>query len=195
MNLLLARHGQSLFNRDGLSPVDSPLTTLGREQARLLGAWLADQEPVTGFYASSLQRARETAEIVNTFLRMEVSTLDELREADEYPLPHVPRHLGPFDALAASPPDEIYRAFRQRIERAMRSIMDTHLEGTVLVVAHGGSLGVLLRSLLGAPAVLFSTDNCALHRLSWRSIETDATAGGRWILHYLNRRSHLDGHG
>ena len=87
-----------------------------------------------------MQRARETAEIVNSFLRMEVNFFDELCEADEYPLPHVPRHLGPFDALASSPPDEIYQAFRRRIEGAMRWIVDTHPEGTVLVVAHGGSL-------------------------------------------------------
>jgi broad specificity phosphatase PhoE len=189
--LLLTRHGESEFNRDGLSPVDSPLTELGREQAQRLGAWLAEHETIDAFYASTLTRARQTAEIVNQFLQMDVTYWDDLREADEYPLPHVPRHSEPLDPFAASPPDEVHRAFRARIECAVARIVEAHPEGTVLVVAHGGSLGVLLRLLTGAPAALFSTDNCTLHKLSWRSPDVDARLGGHWILHYLNRRSHL----
>jgi broad specificity phosphatase PhoE len=192
MHLLLTRHGQSVFNRDGLSPVDSPLTELGCEQARQLGAWLAGHETPTGFYASTLRRAHQTAEIINGFLQMAVSFLDDLREAEEYPLPHVPRQSNPLAPLGASLPDETYQAFRARIERAAALIMDAHPDGKVLVVAHGGSLGVMIRLLLGAPTALISTDNCALHKLSWHAPQVDARLGGHWIVHYLNQRAHLD---
>jgi broad specificity phosphatase PhoE len=193
MYLLLTRHGESVFNRDGLSPMDSPLTELGHEQARLLGAWLAEHETVTAFYASPLRRARQTAEILNSYLQMEVTYLDDLREADDYPLPHVPSHSELLAPCDSSPPDQFYQAFRDRIERATALIVNGDPDGSVLVVAHGGSLGILIRLLLGAPAALISTDNCALHKLSWRPPQADANMGGHWIVHYLNRRSHLDG--
>lgn len=192
MYLLLTRHGESEFNRDGLSPVDSPLTELGREQARRLGVWLAEYETIDAFYASTLTRSRQTAEIINRYLQMDVTYWDDLREADEYPLPHVPQHSEPLAPHAASPPDLVYQAFRARIERACARILDAHPEGTVLVVSHGGSLGVLLRLLTGAPAALFATDNCALHKLQWQAPSVNARFGGRWMLHYLNWRAHLD---
>ena len=192
VHLLLTRHGESVFNRDRLSPVDSPLTELGRREARLLGSWLAEHEELAAIYTSTLRRARETAELINGFLQIEVSFLDDLREADEYPVPHVPRHVDPLDPLASSPADQTYQAFRARVKRATGLILNATPESNVLVVAHGGSLGIMIRLLLGAPAALISTDNCALHRLSWRPTEDDARLGGRWIVHYLNRRAHLD---
>jgi broad specificity phosphatase PhoE len=192
MYLLVARHGESEFNRDGRSPVDSPLTAQGRDQARRLGAWLLEHEPVDALYSSPVLRARQTAEIVGSFLQMEATYLDDLREADEYPLPHVPLQRGPLYPAASSPPDAIYQALRSRVRRAIASLLEAHHDGNVLVIAHGGSIGALFRVLWGSPATLISSDNCALHKLSWRTWEADGQAGGRWIVHYLNRRTHLD---
>jgi broad specificity phosphatase PhoE len=172
--------------------VESPLTDVGREQARRLGVWLAEHQAIGAFYASPLLRARQTAEIVNRFLGMEIAFLGDLCEAEEYLVAHVPQHADPLVPLAATQPDSLYEAFRSQVERAMAYLMEAETEHSVLVIAHGGTLGTLIRLLLGAPAALISTDNCALHRLSWQHPEADPKLGGHWLVHYLNRRAHLD---
>jgi uncharacterized phosphatase len=193
--LLLTRHGEAVSNRRGLSAVDSPLTDLGRQQAHLLGRWLATHETLTAFYASPLLRARQTAEIVNRFLRMEIVYLDDLREAEEHLVAYVPRHSDPLAPLSSSPPGRYYESFRAQVMAATRSIVAAQPAGKVLVVAHGGTLGTMLRSLLGTPAALLTTDNCAMHKLIWYPLDAEAQRGGHWNVQYLNRRVHLDGQG
>ncbi len=41
LELLLIRHGESTYNRDGTGGLNSELTELGVEQARRLCPWLA----------------------------------------------------------------------------------------------------------------------------------------------------------
>jgi broad specificity phosphatase PhoE len=76
--LSLVRHGQSTGNAAhdaaiangaevvdvGERDADAPLTELGREQARALGGWLADQPGVAATWCSPYVRARLTADIV-----------------------------------------------------------------------------------------------------------------------------------
>jgi broad specificity phosphatase PhoE len=64
--VVLTRHGESVFNR--LNEVfhgsmDSPLIDAGREQARKLGRVLRAL-PIRAVYASTVARARDTAEII-----------------------------------------------------------------------------------------------------------------------------------
>ena len=99
MNLLLARHGESEWIVGGdEAGSNSPLTDRGRQQARLLGRWLAanplgssPSEPalssakgrsheIDAIYASPLIRARETAEIVAVELGLPVTLDHDLRE-------------------------------------------------------------------------------------------------------------------
>jgi broad specificity phosphatase PhoE len=62
--LLLVRHGETDWNRDGRwqGGSDTELNDLGREQARALAGELNGGIDVV--YSSDLARARETAEIV-----------------------------------------------------------------------------------------------------------------------------------
>src|ERR1700710_2922876 len=60
MEIVLVRHGQPEWIRDGLSVVDPPLTELGAEQAEQTGAVLA-AESFDEVIVSPLQRARQTA--------------------------------------------------------------------------------------------------------------------------------------
>jgi broad specificity phosphatase PhoE len=67
LEILLVRHGESEGNAQdrmqGRS--DFPLTELGRNQARRLGAWLAERRlEWHALYVSPLLRAKETAELV-----------------------------------------------------------------------------------------------------------------------------------
>ncbi len=63
MELLLVRHAQPEWVRDGLNVVDPPLTELGRRQAAALAGAMAGLE-LDEVLVSPLQRARQTAEPV-----------------------------------------------------------------------------------------------------------------------------------
>ena len=65
MRLLIIRHGESEWNRQGLyqGQYDAPLSELGLKQADALGQRLSN-EPIFSIYTSPLQRAAKTAEAV-----------------------------------------------------------------------------------------------------------------------------------
>jgi probable phosphoglycerate mutase len=60
VELVLVRHGEPEWVRDGYSVDDPPLTARGHAQARLLGERLADEQ-FDDVFVSPLVRARETA--------------------------------------------------------------------------------------------------------------------------------------
>jgi broad specificity phosphatase PhoE len=190
MNLLLARHGESEWMvRGDEAGFNSPLTDRGRQQARLLGRWLtAKQEGTDAIYASPLVRARETAEIVAAELHLPVKLDDDLREfevsywhdSDDYAPPYINGH-----AVSPAYLPESYLPFQSRVQRATGRILEAHPQGTVLIVAHGGTVGTIVRCLLGAHSFGINTDATGLHGLNWN--------GSRWLVEFMNRREHLLG--
>ena len=80
--LLLARHGETADNADGLilGHRDPPLSRAGREQAAALAASLGTA--IVAMWCSPLLRARQTAEIVADALGVEPTVLDDLIESD-----------------------------------------------------------------------------------------------------------------
>jgi broad specificity phosphatase PhoE len=148
--LLLARHGETDWNRDrrvqGHS--DQPLNETGRAQSHALADELEDL-PVDAVYSSDLARALETARIVADRLGLPVTPLHDLRE----------KNFGTWEGLTD---EEVFRRFpearsghwgdgetpdelSERVLRALRRIAAEHPDGHVLVVAHGGPLRALLR--------------------------------------------------
>src|SRR5262245_61148418 len=81
MRLLLARHGQSLWNemRRFQGTADVALSDLSRAQAAALGQALGRYR-VAAAYASPMRRAMETAEIALAEAGVPLTPLDELRE-------------------------------------------------------------------------------------------------------------------
>lgn len=184
LELVLARHGQSAANVDRSLGPDTDLTDLGRRQAERLGAWLAGQGyAFSAIYCSPLRRARQTAEIANAHLGVEIVVDADLRETEVPYLAQLPERAGPLGADAAPPFAAAYERMRQRVMRATVRILAEQAAGQVLVVAHGGSLGTMVRTILGSHALLVRTDQAAFHVLSW--------LGGRWNLQYVNRQEHL----
>jgi uncharacterized phosphatase len=186
--LVLARHGQSYGNLDHSLGPDTDLTDLGREQAARLGEWLAEQEyQFTTIYCSTLRRARQTAEIVNEHLGLEIVFDPDLRESEGDHLSELPLRSHPLDAEPEPPFGPQYEAIRERVVRATTRILDENPESQVLVVAHAGTLATILRSILGAHSVIVGTEQAAVHALHWDGV--------RWFLQYVNRQEHLVGIG
>ncbi|KAH8161642.1 hypothetical protein CIB48_g6599 [Xylaria polymorpha] len=166
MRLLLIRHGESVDNVAGLyaGSRDSPLTTHGVLQAKRLGVHIASRRAITGhiqhLFASNLQRAYQTAEAIadacqsqsgdaTSLETLGVIRVEELREKD-----FGSSEGKKFGIRESEDGSESSVSMRLRIDR----FLDHHLSptidqlaaenATVVVVAHGIILGVLLKALL-----------------------------------------------
>lgn len=150
--LLVVRHGQSLWNSQGRwqGSADPPLTDFGRSQALAAASELGDVEHV---WASDLERAAETAQIIATALDLAPPQLHPgLREGG----------LGPWQGLTTDEIDAGWPGYRkqdlrpagaedpdlveQRVLSALRQI-SASTPGRVLVVSHAGCLYALRRSI------------------------------------------------
>jgi broad specificity phosphatase PhoE len=172
LELLLIRHGESTFNRDGTGGMDSPLTDLGIEQAKRLGPWLAKNATIVALYSSTMLRARQTAELIAPHLHLPIQFDPELCEADfdialtlnKFSDP--PSAIGgPAFTLDQMTPD--YQVFQSRVVDAIRKIVSAHESGTIAVVTHGGVIATLLRTIFGAHQVSVYADNTGMLLLRW----------------------------
>ncbi len=180
LELVLARHGQSHGNLDRSLGPDTDLTDLGRRQAGRLRDWLVEQGyEFAALYCSPLSRARQTAEIVNVRFGLEIVFDPDLRETQVPYLDYLPARQDPLGREPELPSRPEYEQMRYRVARATRRILEDNAEGQVLIVAHSGSLGTMLRCILGTHALLIRTEQAAVHALRWEQ--------GRWSLQYLNR--------
>lgn len=196
MDLILIRHGQSQWNLDQTGGEDAPLTALGREQARRAGIYCKSQFHLCALYASSYQRARGTAEIINSFLNLEqITFMDGLREFSEEYSDQMPRFASPLAALEVMPaiqPADIsayYITFHERILRALREILNAHADlydtdAQIGIVSHGGSMGTMIRALAGSHHFSLNTENTGIHILRWQH--------QRWHILSINRTEHLE---
>jgi broad specificity phosphatase PhoE len=184
LELVLARHGQSYGNLDRSLGPDTDLTDLGRQQAGRLGNWLAGKGyRFTALYCSSLRRARQTAEILNAHYGLKIRFDADLRETEVPYLGVLPQRGQPLGGEPSPPFGAEYEQMRERVARATARILAENPEGQVLVVAHGGTLGTMLRTILGTHALLLRTELAAVHCLRWEE--------GRWNLQYVNRQDYL----
>ncbi len=140
--LLLARHGETDWNREGRWQgwADPPLNETGRAQARILSVQLA-ATPFDAVYSSDLQRARETAEIVAAPHGLPVIVDRGLREID----------VGSWSGLTRAeiadrfpdggrPDGETHEQLAARVRAAVTRIARAHPGGRVLLVGHGGTI-------------------------------------------------------
>lgn len=82
--IFIIRHGQTEWNlaRRMQGRLDSPLTHAGMEQAHSHGALLKGLTPIDAMYVSPSGRTRETAYIINSYVRAPVEYEDALLERD-----------------------------------------------------------------------------------------------------------------
>ena len=164
MQLLLIRHGQSVANAEGRLQgiMDSPLSDLGREQARALARRLVGEGwSLSAIHTSDQSRAAETAEILGAALGAPVFPDERLREYDigvltglafadvERLHPDIGQALRQSPVWPAIPGEEGGEAFIGRIVSVLEDIRSAQGGGqAVAVVSHGRTLSMILAYLV-----------------------------------------------
>ena len=206
-DLYLIRHGQAVSN---VEPVvggmrgDTGLTALGREQAGRLRDRLAASGEIRAdvLIASSLPRARETAEIVAPAFGLPIRFDDEVQELrvgeadgmtiEEHKAAHGWVDLEDEPLRPIAPGGEGWGQFVLRASVALERITREHRGKTVVIVTHGGVIDVSFvhffgMSALRVPPAGFLTRNTSLTQ--WQ--EEPHRAGKRWRLVRYNDDAHL----
>lgn len=154
--LIFVRHGQSEANLAGVyagQRADVALTPHGRDQAKAAGK-LLKREAIDTIFASDLDRAQTTAEIIAHEVGYPIGKIitdARIREINVGELTGKPDHgFTSFLEIAAAGEDttiETPEVVSARL-RPFLAELHSHYEGkTVLIVAHAG-LGRVLRSML-----------------------------------------------
>jgi broad specificity phosphatase PhoE len=151
--LLLVRHGETDWNRDGRwqGHSDTHLNDVGREQAARVAGEVNGVDVV---YSSDLARARETADIVAARLGLPVRLDERLRERSfgawegktgpEIELEFRDAHSRWVAGEGPGAEDaEAFADFAARVQDFLADVLARHPDETALVVAHGGSIRVI----------------------------------------------------
>lgn len=205
MHLLLIRHGETDWNTEFRiqGRTDTPLNARGLAQAERLSERLAAEEQVDVLYTSPLARACVTAQKIGQKLGLPPIEDERLVE----------QHFGELEGLTFQElerryPDFIHRwreskkqlalpggetigEFQNRVQAFLNQVYGAHPNASVMVVTHGGTLRVMLATLLGLEIERrwpFAFDNTSLSKVEW--------TGSRVDVRLLNDICHLrDGHG
>ena len=160
--LIVIRHGETAWNRERRmqGTTDTPLSDVGRAQARAVGQRLAGRG-FTALYSSDLSRARDTARVIAEHAQRDLVTDPRLQE----------RRFGIFEGLTHAEiqeryPDELARfqsrdpdwvvpggesarGFMRRCLGCLSEIAERHGGAEVVVVTHGLVLDSLYRAAHG----------------------------------------------
>ncbi len=187
--LILVRHGETVWNREGRiqGHLDSALTEEGIAQAIACGQRLAG-EPIDAFYCSDMGRAQRTAQLIGQSLVLEPALRADLRERAfgegegltyteiDQRFPEAFSRERAVDEHYAVPGGESKRQFHDRVVSALTGIAEQHAGQAVLIVTHGGVLGVVHRWIHREPVASphkVAIPNVAINRIvhadgAWR---------------------------
>lgn len=205
--LLVVRHGESnvTVNRQIGGPLTcSGLSDLGRQQAKRLRdrAAVGELPSIDEIWASTMPRAKETAQILNEALDLELQIEQDFEEfrpgvVDGMLFDDYIEKFGMIDQLG-EPYKEISEGgesrvtFFARVGRAFDDLVAARPGKTLLVVCHGGVIDVLFRRLLGIhseAAFQLWTTNTSVTEF----VTTSHGPPRLWRLGRYNDSSHLHG--
>jgi broad specificity phosphatase PhoE len=202
LRLLLVRHAETEWNRAGRYQgcIDTRLSPIGREQARLLAQRLMSIQ-VDAVYTSPLARAVETAEaiahshglpIVQDPAFSEIChgeweglTVEEVEA--RFPDQVIMRRVHP--ERVTMPNGESLAQVRDRALQGLARVEANHTEGRVCIIMHDAPLKMLLLHVMGLGPESF-------WRLAMAStgLSTVKVQQLRRLIHSINDVSHLAGH-
>jgi broad specificity phosphatase PhoE len=196
--LLLIRHGQTKLHRADRfwGKTDIELSVTGIRQAEQLRNRLA-RHKIDAFYASTLSRAIDTAEIIASRHKVRVTQVAELCECNfgyaegltfreiSQKYPELARELSERKAVSF-PGGESLEQLDKRVRSFSETLKRLKPPSTVAIVAHGGPLRLMVCNLLGLGIehwLQISVDHASL------SIVETYPRGA--IINLLNDVSHL----
>jgi probable phosphoglycerate mutase len=208
VHLYLVRQGQGFLNFPDWAKgnTDEPLTELGQKQAAALAAFLPTRLPeVDIIYASTMQRARETAEVLARAYDMPICFDDRLRELGNNQIDHtaftsdtLPNQYVDFWAsarpFAPSMLDgdnvESWMHFRTRVGSFIESLPARHHDQTIIAVCHGGVIEAAFQHIFNVGpwqrCETWTSNTAVTH---FQLVEHPDREG--WRLHSHNRTDHL----
>ena len=166
--ILLARHGETDWNRDGRWQgwADPPLNDTGRAQARELAEQLRET-PFDAVYSSDLRRAFETAQIVAAPHGVPVVADPGLREIDVGSWSGLTRaELAERFPDGSRPDGETREQHQARVLAAVERLARDHPGERILIVTHGGTMRALHGHVSDAP--FHPVPNCGVLELHFR---------------------------
>ncbi len=197
MELLLVRHAQPEWTRDGMTIVDPPLTELGRRQAAALAGAMAGLE-LDEVLVSPLMRARQTsAPVLEALGRSEDIDLwlEEIRDPKWHGSPaeraaeayRELRDRAPADRWRGLTGGEDIREFVDRIRLGAEKFLQERgvhrVEGElpvwhiaepgrrIALIAHAGTNTIFICHLLGLPPTPWEWDRMVLRHASISRLE------------------------
>lgn len=180
MILLVIRHGESeadlLDVHEGRA--DFALTERGHRQAEAMANYVADNYNISKIYASTLTRAKQTAQHLSDKTGISIIFDENLMEFNNGLLAGLPRAVVrekypevpdlPIDKAVYGQESQV--EFRQRAENALSRIMnEAENDETIAVVSHGGMINQLYRSFFNMPVdciYFFNTADTGIHMWS-----------------------------
>ncbi|KJS80178.1 MAG: phosphoglycerate mutase [Peptococcaceae bacterium BICA1-8] len=161
IRIIFVRHGQTAWNDLGLyqGHTDVPLNKAGIEQASKAAQRLKS-EKLSAIYSSDLLRAKQTAEIIAVEHNLTVNTMTEFREInfgvwegktykeinETYPQ-LLKTWLSEPENLKI-PEGETFSEMLKRVWEGLKTVLAKHQDETVILVAHGGTIGALICNIL-----------------------------------------------
>lgn len=200
IRLLVARHGETEYNRNGLLQgrgIDAPLNETGRAQAAKLAVYF---KPCNAdlVISSSLKRAVETAEPISVQKNLPLNPDKRLDEMDFGNLEgsRVSEVNGELDRIHTAwkmgetglriPGGESPEEVLERAEEAVHPILKDQNSGTIIMILHGRLIRILLSVWLGLGLknmYKIEHQNAAVNELVFDGNKFEAV--------YLNRVDHL----
>ena len=177
MKILVIRHGESeadlLDVHEGRA--DFALTERGHRQAEAMANYVADNFGVSKIYASTLTRAKQTAQHLSDKISIPIIFDENLMEFNNGLLAGLPRAVVrekypevpnlPIDKAVYGQESQV--EFRQRAENALSRISsESEQEETIAIVSHGGMINQLYRSFFNMPVDcinFFNTADTGIH--------------------------------
>ena len=177
MKLLVIRHGESeadlLDVHEGRA--DFALTERGHKQAEAMANYVVDNYNISKIYASTLTRAKQTAQHLSDKTGINIIFDENLMEFNNGLLAGLPRAVvrEKYPEVPDLPIDkavygqESQTQFRQRAENALSRILsEATQDETIAVVSHGGMINQLYRSFFNMPVdcmYFFNTADTGIH--------------------------------
>lgn len=198
MRLILARHGETPWNREGRNQGRTPteLNERGVQQAKNLARALR-KFPISALYSSPLRRAGQTVETIAQTVSLPVIPLDGLMEMDlgrvdgltntemRDRFPEIVEGWRKDPSSVRMPGGETLGDVQKRAWQAIDEIWRENPGAHAVAVTHNFVIGVIVLKVLGLPLSHFQR-----LRIELGSLTTLEHRRDRWRLLSLNETMH-----